>query len=140
MDTKREEPDHLVLFLREPTLFIERCAKTINEENIGFGSSGLTYIVITAIQDRLVCSKTLAYTSQSLDDPQPQLLPLLILIHRDVLDVSHCPQTPQELLLHEHGPGTNHLIIRLGNDDDWKVHLAGFDVSICVYSSGSRAE
>lgn len=111
-----------------------------NEGNVGSGTSELTYIVITAVQDRLVCSEALADAGQGLNDPQPQLLALLSLIHRDILDMSYCPQTPQELLLHEHGPGTDHIIIRLGNDDDGEVYLVGFDALICVCPSGRRVE
>lgn len=100
----------------------------------------LTYVVVAAVQDGLVRSKRLAHTGQGLDNPQTQLLPLLSLIHRDILDVSNGSQTPQELLLHEHGPGADHLVIHPGYDDDGKVHLVGFEVRAGVRPSGRRAE
>lgn len=96
--------------------------------------------MVTAIQNGLVCSKALANPGQGLNNSQPQLFALLILIHHDVLDVSHCSQTPQELLLHEHGPSTNHLIVRLGNDNDGKVYLVGFDPLTSICLSGDRTK
>ena len=111
-----------------------------NKEDIGFRVSERTYVAVAAVQDGLVRSKALADTGQGLDDPQSQLLSLLGLVHRDILDMSHCSQTPQELLLHEHASSSNHLIIRLGNDHDGEVYLVGFDDLTCIHSSGRRAE
>ena len=96
--------------------------------------------MVAAVQDRLVRSKPLADACQGLNDPQPQFLALLVLIHRDILDVSNGAQTPQELLLHENSPSTNHLVIGLRNDDDGEIDLVGFKSLAGVCGSGRRAE
>ena len=108
-----------------------------NEAKIGSWIDGLTYVVVAAVQVR---SKGLADAGQDLDNPQTQLLALLSLVHRDILDVSDYSQTPQELLLHENSPSTNHLVVRLGNDDDGEVHLAGFEFLAGAWASGRGAE
>lgn len=111
-----------------------------NEAKIGSCLDGLTYVVVTAVQDGLVRSEGLADAGQDLDNPQTQLLALLSLVHRDILDVSDYSQTPQELLLHENGSSANHLVVRLGNDDDGEVHLVGFEFLAGAWVSGRRAE
>lgn len=62
---------------------------------------GLTNIRVTAVQDGLIAPAVLADPSQSLDDAQADLLPLDILVDRDVLDVSDAPESAQELALNE---------------------------------------
>lgn len=62
---------------------------------------GLTNIRVTAVQDSLIAPAVLADPSQRLDDAQADLLPLDILVHRDVLNVSHTPESAQELALDE---------------------------------------
>lgn len=62
----------------------------------------LTNIILAAVQDRLVCSAVLTDMCERIDDPQSQLLSLLLLVDRNVLDVPDGAQAPQELALHKH--------------------------------------
>jgi len=103
---------------------------------------GLTDVVIAAVQDSLVCSKAFADPRQGLDDPKPQPLALLALIHRDIFDVSNGAQAPQEFLLHEHSPSGNHLVIGLRYYDDGEIRLVGFETLACTCTcrGGRRAE
>ena len=58
--------------------------------------------MITAVQDRLITTTVLANPRQRLDNPQPQLLPLLILVHRNIFNMTDASQAPQELALDKH--------------------------------------
>lgn len=62
---------------------------------------GLTNIRVTAVQDGLIAPAVLTDPSQCLDDAQANLLPLNVLVHRDILDVSDVPESAQELALYE---------------------------------------
>lgn len=68
---------------------------------------GLTNIRVTAVQDGLIAPAVLADPSQRLDDAQAYLLPLDILVHRDVLNVSDAPESTQELALNENTSDTD---------------------------------
>ena len=70
----------------------------------------LTYICITAVQDGLIAPAILADPSQSLDDTQANLFALNVLIHRNVLNMTHAPESAQELPLDEDTSDTNDLI------------------------------
>lgn len=88
---------------------------------------GLTDIVHTAIQDRLVRSQRLADLCQRRNDPQPQPLPLDLLIDSDIFDVSDETEATQELPLHEDRSGRDDLVVLLVHDsnDDIRRREAG---------------
>lgn len=49
-------------------------------------------IRLRAIQNRLIAAHTLRHIIQSLNNPQSQLLPLLVLRDRNILDMPNQPQ------------------------------------------------
>jgi hypothetical protein len=60
-------------------------------------------IRLATIQNTLVAPHLLRHVVQRLYDSQSQLLSLLILRHRDVLNVSHQAHVVDEFALHDHG-------------------------------------
>ena len=83
----------------------------------------LTDVVVAAVEDGLVAAADLADVRERLDDPQPELLPLLLLVDRDVLDVPHAPEPAQELALEEHAARADDAVRGRVNDDDGEVRL-----------------
>lgn len=79
--------------------------------------------MITAVQDRLVTTTVLADPRQRLDNPQPQLLPLLVLIHRNILNMPNTSQPSQELPLHKYRADRNDTIGRLVYNDNRVIGL-----------------
>ena len=65
-------------------------------------------IRLGTIQYRLITPDLLADMIQRLNNPQPQLLPLLILPHHDILDMPYTPQIVYELLLHHDAARADH--------------------------------
>lgn len=94
---------HLVLLLHIPTLLVKR------------------HVVVAAVEDRLVAPADLADVRERLDDAQPELLPLLALVHRDVLDVPDAPEPAQELALREERADRDDAVRRAVHDDDGEV-------------------
>ena len=70
----------------------------------------LTDILVATVQDRLVTPAVLADPSQSLDDTQANLFALNVLVHGNVLNMTHAPESAQELPLDEDTSDTNDLI------------------------------
>lgn len=94
---------HLILPLFEPTLLIEW--------DIG----------IAAVQNGLVAPNSLTNLCESLDDPQTKFPPLHSLINRDIFDMTHLPQSADELLLDKDTSHADDLVCRPVDDDEGKV-------------------
>lgn len=60
---------------------------------------------------------------ERINDAYPQLLPLLLLIDRDILDVPHAPEPAQELALDEQRARADDAVRRLVHDDERVVRL-----------------
>lgn len=75
-------------------------------------------ICLTAVQDRFVTSDLLGNIVQRLYDPQPQLFPLLILVHRDVFNVSDSSHVVYELAFDNHGACAYHSRLGVANDQN----------------------
>ena len=73
--------------------------------------------MITAVQDRLITTAVLADPRQRLNNPQPQLLPLLVLVHRNIFNMTNASQAPQELAFDKHRTNSDDTISRLVYDD-----------------------
>jgi len=56
-------------------------------------------VSLAAVQNRLITPDILGHKVQRLNDPQAQLLALLVLSHSNVLDVPHKPEIMNELAL-----------------------------------------
>lgn len=63
---------------------------------------------------------------QRLNNPQPQLLPLLILRHRYILNMPHQPQVVDELPLHDERPRSHNRLRPVQHHEDEVVALARF--------------
>lgn len=85
----------------------------------------LTNVFVTAIQDGLIATDGLGYTSESLNNSQSQLLPLLSLINGNILDMPNSTEISQELLLNENVPSCDNLVGALQNNDNREVRLVG---------------
>ena len=68
------------------------------------------FVGLRAIQDGLVTPDLLSHEIQRLNDPQPQLLALLVLGHSNVLDVSNKPQLVDELALDDQRTGADDML------------------------------
>jgi hypothetical protein len=64
-------------------------------------------IRLRAIQNRLITPRLLRHKVQRLDDPQTQLLALLVLRHRNILNVSDKPQLMDEFALDDQRAGAH---------------------------------
>ena len=85
------------------------------------GITTRTYVGITTVQDGLIAPAVLADGRQRLNDPQSQLLPLLVLVHSNVLNVTDTPKAPQELALNEHTADSDYTVCVLVDDDELVV-------------------
>jgi hypothetical protein len=65
---------------------------------------------LAAVQDGLVTPDLLSHEIQRLNDPQPQLLALLVLGHSDVLDVPNKSQLVDELALDDQRTGADDVL------------------------------
>jgi hypothetical protein len=75
----------------------------ISKENKTKDELILTNVIIATIQNTLITPRVLTDVCQRLNDPQTQLLPLLVLVHSDVLYVTDAAQPSKELALDEEG-------------------------------------
>jgi len=100
-------------------------------------SQGLTNIIFAAVQDCLITPDVLTDIRERLDNSQSQLLPLLLLIHRNVLNVPHASQAPQELAFDENTADSNDLVGPLVYYDDWVVCARGGTHGIELRDPGS---
>lgn len=78
----------------------------------------LTDILVTAVQDSLVSATILADVREGVDDSEPELLALLLLINNDIFNVPHTANPPLKFALHEHGSHSNDLVSRLVDHDE----------------------
>lgn len=83
----------------------------------------LTYVLVAAVQDRLVAPTVLADARQRLDDAEPELLALLTFVDGNVLDVAHAPESAEELALDEDGPDGDDAVRGLVDDHDSVVRM-----------------
>ena len=92
-----------------------------------------SFICLTTIQYTLIAPNTLSHRIQRLYDPQPQLLALLILRDRDVLDVSDEPHVVDELALNNHGASADYCVGTVEHDEHVVGIIAGaHEVVTCV--------
>lgn len=77
-----------------------------------------TYVLLTAVQDRLITPTPLANSRQGLDDAQAYLLALLLLVDGDVLDVADAAETAEELALDEDAADADDRVRGLVEQDD----------------------
>lgn len=78
----------------------------------------LTYILVAAVEDRLVTSTVLADPSQSVDYPYAELLSLLVCVYSDVFDMPYTAQTSEELPFDEDGANGDDAVCWLVDNDD----------------------
>ena len=85
------------------------------------GRRSLTYVAIATVEDSLVAAAVLADPGQRLDDAQTELLPLLALVHGDILDMPHTAESTQELAFDEDSADRDDTVRRFVNDDNGVV-------------------
>ena len=77
--------------------------------------------MITTIQNRLITPTPFTNTRQRINNPQPNLLPLLRLIDSDVFDVPDESQVAQEFPLDENTTGADDTVGLFVDYDDEEV-------------------
>lgn len=116
---------HLILLLLETALLVERCNETSQHlsSNTITCADRRTYIVIAAVKDCLVAPAVLADIRERLDDPQPELLPLLALVDCDILNVADAAETSEELAFNEDAADGDDSVCRFVDDDERVVRV-----------------
>ena len=111
--------NHFILLLLIPALDVERCPKRHQPSHQT--CAPLTNVIVATVQDRLVTSLRLTNRRKRLYDPQPQLLSLHILIHRNILYVAYLTKASEELLLDKDTTDGDDLVCGFVDYDEGEV-------------------
>lgn len=82
--------------------------------------------------NHLVAANLLSNKIQSLNNPQTQLLALLILLHRNILNVAHHTKRVNKLALHNQTSSTDNVILSIAHDKHVILVVAGSDPVIAL--------
>lgn len=80
----------------------------------------------------LIAANLLRNKIQGLNNPQTQLLALLILLHRNILDVAHHTEGVNKLALHEQATRPNDVVLAIAHDQHIVLVIAGGDPVIAL--------
>ncbi len=116
---------HFIFLLHITTFLVECCRESQNQIQKEKTTRIRTNICIAAVQYRLVASTVLADVCQGLNDPQTELLSLLVLVDRYILDMSDASQATQELAFYEHASHTDDAVGCFIDDNNRIVCLWG---------------